>query len=284
MSVNAKVTKVITRDARELAYLYDLYVVPGWREVFDRIVDEEIEVPKEGKFLDAMCGTGGYALDLSLRSGSKVSVIGVDPNEERLVLARGKADVKKPNRVSFQQGSLQKLDFPIGEFDLVIGDLSLPPAMTPPTEIENALEELIRVAKKGATVVAKLTTQGSFGELFSLYWEALFESGLIEYSPEIERLISERLTTGEAEELALDAGLRKIRSVTNNERFYFKDAEEFFTSPLIETSFLDDWFAFLPNQETRHHALEQLGKIIDRERQSASFELSVKVTLLIGQK
>ncbi len=273
-------TKTAKHDAKELAYLYDLYVTPGWREVFDRLVDEEIELPKDGKFLDALCGTGGYAVDLSLRAGSKVEVVGIDPSEERLALARGKADVKKPNRASFQLGSLKKLDFPTGEFDLVIGDLSLLPV----AEIEDALDELIRVTKKGATVVIKLATQGSFGEFFSVYWEALFELDLVAHSPEIERLISERVSASDAEELALDAGLRKARSVTHNERFHFKDASEFFASPLIETTFLDDWFAFLPDQETRRQVEQQLGKIIDRERQGAEFELSVKATLVIGQK
>ena len=266
--------------AKELAYLYDLYVAPGWREVFDRLVDEEIELPKDGKFLDALCGTGGYAVDLSLRAGSKVEVVGIDPSEERLALARGKADVKKPNRTSFQLGSLEKLDFPTGEFDLVIGDLSLLPV----AEIEDAVDELIRVAKKGATVVIKLATQGSFGEFFSVYWEALFDLELIAHSPEIERLIAERLAASDAETLALDAGLRKARSVTHNERFHFKDAGEFFASPLIETTFLDEWFAFLPDQETRRQVEQQLGKIIDRERQGVEFELSAKATLVIGQK
>lgn len=267
-------------NAKELAYLYDLYVVPAWREVFDRLVDEEIELPKEGKFLDAMCGTGGYALDLSLRAGSKVEVVGVDSSKERLILARGKADVKKPNRVTFQQGSLKKLYFPTGEFELVIGDFSLLPV----TEVEDALDELIRVAKKGATVVVKLATQGSFGEFFSVYWEALFDLDLVAYSPEIERLISERLVASDTEAMALDAGLRKARSVTHNERFQFKDAAEFLTSPLIETSFLDDWLAFLPSLETRQQVEQQLAKIIDRERQNASFEVSVKASLIVGQK
>lgn len=271
-------------DAKELAYLYDLYIVPAWREVFDRLVDEEIELPKEGKVLDAMCGTGGYALDLSLRAGSKVAVVGVDDSEERLALARGKADVKKPNRVSFQQGSLKKLNFPTGEFDLVIGDLSLLPAPLPVAEIEDAFDELIRVAKKGATVVVKLATHGSFGEFFSVYWEALFDLDLVAHSPEIERMISERLAAGDAETLALDAGLRKARSVTHNERFHFKDAAEFFASPLIETLFLDDWLAFLPDAKTRGQVQNQLARIIDRERQNSSFDVSVKATLVVGQK
>lgn len=267
-------------DAKELAYLYDLYVAPMWREVFDRMVDEEIEFPKEGKFLDAVCGTGGYAVDLSLRVGAKVAVIGVDPSEEKLALARGKADIKKPNRASFQQGLMKKLDFPTSEFDLVIGDFS----MLPVAEIETAFDELIRVTKKGGTVAAKLATKGSFGEFFSIFWEALYDLGLTDYSPEIERLISEPLAAGDAETMALDAGLSKVRSVVKNERFDFKDAGEFFASPLIESSFLDGWMMFLPDSETRGQIQNQLAKIIDRERQGSSFDVSVKATLIVGQK
>lgn len=267
-------------DAKELAYLYDLYIVPMWRERFDRLVDEEVELPKEGRFLDAGCGTGGYAIDLAVRGGAKVTVVGVDPNAERLALARGKADVQMIKRVTFQQAPLDDMDFVVGEFDLVIGDLSF----LPPDKIEAALDELIRVAKKGAGVVAKLVTYGSFGEFFSLYWEALFELDLSEYSPALEHLMTEQLRAGQVEELALDAGLQRARSVTRNERFEFGDAKAFLESPLIETSFLDHWLALLPDEKTRQQVIQQLTKIIDRERQQADFEISVKATILISQK
>lgn len=271
-------------DAKEQAYLYDLYIVPAWREVFDRLVDKEVELPKDGKFLDAMCGTGGYALDLSLRAGAKVEVIGIDDSEERLALARGKADVKKPNRASFRLGSLKKLDFPTGEFDLVIGDLSLLAATTPVAELEDVLAELVRVAKKGATVVVKLATHGSFGEFFSVYWESLFDLDLVTHSPEIERMISERPTIGDAETLALEAGLRKARSVFHIERLEFKDAAEFFASPLVDLFLRKDWFAFWPDAQIRKQVQDQLAVIIDRERQNSSFDVSVKATLIIGHK
>lgn len=273
-------TQTTTKDSKELAYLYDLYVVPMWREAFDRLVDEEIELPKEGRFLEVECGTGGYAIDLAVRGGAKVNVVGVDSSEERLALARGKADVQHVSRATFQQGAPDDLDFTVGEFDLVIGDLSLLPS----SEIEAVLEELIRVAKKGATVAVKLATQGSFGEFFSLYWEALYELNLIEYSPQLEGLITERLTVGKVEELTLDAGLRSVRSVTKKERLDFADGETFLASPLIETMFLDDWLAFLPDDKTRLDVRRQLVKIIDRERQNVDFDVSIKATLIIGQK
>ncbi|MBO0801246.1 MAG: class I SAM-dependent methyltransferase, partial [Blastocatellia bacterium] len=71
-------TKKSKEDAKEEAYLYDLYIVPGWREAFDTIIDEEVMLPEQGKFLDAGCGTGGYAIDLAIRGGKKVEVIGLD--------------------------------------------------------------------------------------------------------------------------------------------------------------------------------------------------------------
>lgn len=267
-------------DDKELAYIYDLYVVPIWREAFDRIVDEEIELPKEGKFLDAGCGTGGYAVDLSLHGSSKVEVIGIDPSDERLALAQGKAEIKKAARVSFQQGSLSKLDFTDKEFDLVIGDVSMLPA----EQISDAIDELVRVAKKGATVVIKMTTHGSFGEFFSVYWEALYDLDLIELSPQVEKLITERLTVSDAEALALDAGLSKVRSVTKKERFDFDDGAAFLATPLIESIFLDVWFVALPDQTARQRVQQQLVKIIDRERQQTSFDVSIKATVIIGQK
>src|SRR2546428_1176575 len=268
------------RDAKEMAYLYDLYVAPTWREAFDQMVDDEIELPKEGKFLDADCGAGGYAIELAIRGGAKTEVVGVDPSPEKLALARGKAVVKKLDRVEFRQGLMRSLEFPDGEFDLVIGDAS----MEAPSEIGPALAELARVAKKGATVVLKLTTRGSFDEFFSIYWESLYNLGLLDYTPQLEGLITERLTVSDAEELALDAGLEHVRSVTGKERFDYKDGKEFFESPLIEAFFLDDWLAILPDEETRRRGPQGFTESIDKGRHKTDFHASIQTSLVMGQK
>ncbi|HEX5084510.1 MAG TPA: class I SAM-dependent methyltransferase [Blastocatellia bacterium] len=268
------------RDAKELAYLYDLYVAPTWSEAFDQMVDDEIELPREGRFLEVGCGTGSYAIDLAIRGGANTEVVGVDPSLERLALARGKAEVKKLERVEFRQGAMRSLELPDDEFDLVIGDAS----MSAPSEIGPALAELKRVARKGATVVLKLTTRGSFDEFFSIYWESLYNLGLLDYAPQLEALITERLTVSDAEELANGAGLKDVRAVTSKERFDYKDGKEFFESPLIGTFFLDDWLAILPDEETRRKVQQQMMKIIDEERHKMDFDVSIKATLIIGQK
>jgi len=269
-----------TRDAKELAYLYDLYIAPGWREAFDQFVDDEIKLPKEGKFLDAECGTGGYAINLAVRGGAKTKVVGVDQSGERLALARGKAEIGMVNRVTFQPASLGALDFADGEFDLVIGDAS----MLPPSEIGAALAELLRVAKKGATVGLKLTTRGSFDEFFSIYWEALYNLEMLEYTPQLEGLITERLTVSDAEEMAIDLGMENVRSVTRKEQFDYGDGKGFFEAPLIGAFFLDDWFAMLPDQAARRRVRQQLVKLIDEERHAMDFDVSIRATLIIGRK
>ena len=269
-----------TIDPKEHAFLYDLYIVPEWREAFDSIVDDELKLPEEGKFLDAECGTGGYAIELAIKGGAKVEVVGVDSSPERLVLARGKAEIKKLDRVSFRQGSLIALGLPDNMFDLVIADASMLPA----NQIADAYGELARVAKKGATIALKLTTRGSFDEFFSIYWETLYELKLTEYTQQIEDLINERLTVTEAENLAEKAGFKQVCSVTRKERFDYSDAITFFDAPLIKTIFWDSWLAILPDQETRQRVQQQMANIIDRERHNMDFDISIKATLVIGRK
>ncbi|MBI1765124.1 MAG: class I SAM-dependent methyltransferase [Acidobacteria bacterium] len=282
---NAKPTAPNAKDAKEQAYLYDLYVVPLWREAFDQMVDEEVKIPAEllekGVFLDAECGTGAYAVDLLLRAGKGAVVVGVDASEEKLVLARGKASIQMvADRVTFRQGTLQALGVAPAAFDWVIADASLIPA----NEIAAALVELHRVAKQGATLVLKLTTRGSFDEFFSVYWEALYDMDLTAYTPQLEALTSARLTVSDAEAQAARAGWKSIRSVTRKETFPFADGATFLASPLIETAFLHDWLALLPDGATRARVKQHLPAVIDRARHELDFDVSIKATLVIAQK
>ncbi len=272
--------KAEEKTATEMAYLYDLYIVPVWREVFDQLVDEHVTLPPEGKILDAECGTGGYAVELSAKLGAKAEVVGVDSSHERLELARAKATVQYLKHIHFAQGSLDALGQADEDFDLVIGDAS----MLKPERIGAAFSELARVAKPGATVALKLTTRGSFDEFFSIYWEALHDLDLEEVTPQLEGLITERLTVTQAEQLARAAGLKHVRSVTRKEEFDFNDAAAFLSAPLIENSFLDGWLKILPDAKAARQARAAVSRLIDRERHEMDFDVSIKATLIIGQK
>lgn len=273
-----------TQNPKELSYLYDLYFVPGWRELFDQILDAEVKLPAEGKFLDASCGTGGYALDLAAKLGDKAEVIGIDDDLDRLSLANGKADIAKLENLRFGQGSLENLGVESNDFDFVVADLSLLSPADLPERLEDILAELKRVAKYGAQVVLKLATRGSFDAFYSLYWEALFELDLLEYSTQLEELINERLTIEQVETAVRDAGFRHIESMTESLHFEFEDAEAFFSAPLIEHAFMGHWLGLLASETEEQEVREALKRIIDRDFGEGEFEISAKATLVIAKR
>jgi len=270
----------MTTNEKELAYRYDLFITPEWRDRFDTLINDNIEMPTEGRILDVNSGTGAHAIELAERMRGKGEVIGLDPSAARIELARAKAQVKKITDVSFEQASAAPLRFADREFDGVIGDASMLHA----GEIEPLLGELLRVAETDAPVVLKLATHGSFGEFYSIYWEALHDIGLDEQVwGRLEALINERMTISEAERLGEGAGLRGLQSFSSIEEFRFESGEAFLDSPLIKDTFLDEWLAIIPAAR-RQEVRQQIAAIIDRERHDADFYLSIKATLIAGHK
>ena len=274
----------VNKDAKEMAYLYDLYFVPTWRELFDQLVDDEVKIPTEGKFLDAGCGTGGYAIDLATRLGDKGEVVGIDDSFERLALANGKLEIKKIENVRFGQGTLESLGVATDDFDFVVADLSLIPPAELPERLNDILAELKRVAKFGATIVLKMATRGSFDEFYSVFWEALYEADLLEYTSQIEDLIKERLTVEQVESAARDTGFRQIETLTQKHQFEYENAAEFLSAPLIENAFLGHWFGILASEREEQQVREAITGIIDRECEHGDFEVSAKATLLIAKR
>src|SRR6266446_4578747 len=55
------------KSPKELAFLYDLYIGTDWAERFAALVDERVELPKEGRALYVAAGTAGHALALKER-------------------------------------------------------------------------------------------------------------------------------------------------------------------------------------------------------------------------
>ncbi len=156
--------------------------------------------------------------------------------------------------------------------------------MMPPNDIEEVLSEMARVAAPDGQVVLKMTTRGSFGEFFSIYWEALLEEGVVdEVWRDLERLINERGTVSDAEQMAERAGLRDVVSFSSKEEFSFETGQDFIDSPLIRDNFLAEWLEIVP-EERREPIEESIVRIIDRERHDAPFEVSIKATVHSGIK
>ena len=266
---------------KELAYLHDLYVAPDWGERFAELIDEHVVLPKEGRALYVAAGTGGHALALQERAGRDVTLIGVDESEERLQLARAKATAAKLGALTdFRLGQLEALDFEDDQFELVVGDASL----VTPERLPEMLAEMVRVAAPGATVALNLPTASSFGEFFSIYWEALGNAGLLAEAPLVEHLIMELPTISDVEQLAAREGLDEVQSWTQIEEFDYPSGAEFLNAPLVKNFLLRNWLEPLADEGAHARVLEAITRIIDEERHEGEFALSVKATIVVGQK
>jgi ubiquinone/menaquinone biosynthesis C-methylase UbiE len=266
------------KSNKELAFLQDLFIAPDWGERFAELIDEHVTLPKEGEALYAGGGTGGHAMALHERAGEKLELLCVDENPECTELARAKASATN-DRILFATTQLDNLDLKDNRFDLVIGNASLVSRQ----RVRKMFSELVRVATPGGTIALTLPTASSFGEFFSIYWEALHNAGLIDHESDVEQLITELPTVSDLEQFAEDEGLRDVESFTRIEEFDFASGEQFLTSPLVAEFLMQEWLALVPHDK-RAELFNEISRLINEERHEAEFALSVKATLVVGQK
>jgi ubiquinone/menaquinone biosynthesis C-methylase UbiE len=266
------------KSNKELAFLQDLFIAPDWGERFAELIDEHVKLPKEGKALYLAAGTGGHGMALHERAGKKLELLCVDENPECTELARAKATAAN-QQITFDTAPPDKLHLSDNSFDVVIGNASLVSRQ----RVRTMFSELVRVAAPGATVALTLPTSSSFGEFFSIYWEALHNNGLIDYESEVEQLITELPTVSDIEQLADDEGLGDVESWTRVEEFDFESGEQFLNSPLVAQFLMQDWLALVPDDK-RADLFSEISRLINEERHEGEFTLSVKATLIVGKK
>ena len=266
------------RSNKEIAFLQDLFVATNWGERFAELIDEHVTLPEKGHALYLSAGSGGHAIALQERAGKGLKFLCVDENEECLELARAKAVATK-DTAEFQQGTLDALSLGDDQFDLVLGDGSL----VGPERILAMLSEMIRAAAPGAMVALSLPTSSSFGEFFSIYWEALHNSGVNDHEPDVEGLITKLPSVSEIEDIAVVEGLEDVTSFTRIEEFDYESGEAFLGAPLISEFLLKGWLQSIPEQ-SKKRVVREIARLINEERHDAEFSLTVKATLVMGRK
>jgi ubiquinone/menaquinone biosynthesis C-methylase UbiE len=270
--------KMRENSNKELAFLHDLFIATDWGERFAELIDEQVKLPKEGQALYVASGTGSHAIALQERGKDTLNFLCVDENEESLELARAKSAALKDS-AEFRQGKVDDLALEDDRFNLVIGDGSLIHS----ERIPEMLSEMGRVAAPRATVALSLPTFSSFGEFFSIYWEALHNCGLLDHESDVEILITTLPSVSSVEQIAEQAGLEDVSSWTKIEEFDFDSSEKFLASPLINDFLMPIWLETLP-LDSHEQVVKEIGRLINEERRDAEFALTVKATLVMGKK
>jgi ubiquinone/menaquinone biosynthesis C-methylase UbiE len=266
------------KTQKELAFLYDLFVAPDWDERFAALIDEHLKLPKDGEAVYLRAGTGGHVLALQQRAGASLRFIGSDENAECVELAREKARAANV-AVEFRQDDLETLALDDNQFNLIVANASL----VSPGRLNRIVPEIVRIAKPDAGIAFAVPTVPSFGEFFSIYWEALHNLGLLDHEGDVERLIKQLPTVTEVEDLMQREGVEQTELYNQAEEFLFESGEAFVSAPLISDFLMKEWLATVP-EEWQQRVKDELVRLIDEDRHEADFTLTVKATLIVGRK
>lgn len=131
----------VTQSAAEV---YEQCFVPALFEGWAARVAEAARITAGQRVLDVACGTGVLARAVAGRVGSGGLVVGLDPNEAMLAVARRQAP-----RLEWRQGRAEALPFEDGFFDAVVSQFGLMFFEDRP----RALREMARVLRPGGCLV-----------------------------------------------------------------------------------------------------------------------------------
>jgi ubiquinone/menaquinone biosynthesis C-methylase UbiE len=263
----------MVKSARELAFIRDLFITEDWTRRFAELADKQLKLADPENLLYLNAGTGSHCLALRQSVDEKTAIFGSCEDEHLLAIAREKAAAVGSD-VDF---SITR--FEDGSFDAVIADASL----VRPGDLPGLIKESVRVARAGAIVAVMTPSAGSFGEIFSLMWEVLFNEGLGGNGSVAEDLISEIPTVSDIEKMAKTVGLITVETHSSNEVFEFKNGEGFIASPLVSEFLLPAWLGSL-NEDEVSSVSDKLAGLVDVEEGSLTFRFSVKATVLTGEK
>jgi ubiquinone/menaquinone biosynthesis C-methylase UbiE len=263
----------MAKTQKELAFLRDLYINDEWTARFADLVDKHVDLSKLENLLYINAGTGNHCFALREKTGEDTAIFATCENEDLLSIAHDKALAVKSD-VDFSMTR-----FEVDSFDSVIADASF----VKPGELMEAFEEAVRVAKQGGNVAVMFITAGSFGEIFSLLWEVLFNEDLGEHGQTAEEMVRELPTASQAEEMAAKSGLVNVKTHSANEVFEYENGAEFIASPLVADFLLPEWLKTLDENE-KERVPEKLAQLIDAEDGTLTFRFTVKATLLTGEK
>lgn len=262
----------MTKTAKELAFLRDLYVDPDWTRRFTELADKHLGFSDNESLLYVNAGTGNHVMEIGAKAGLDALVYATCEDEHLLAIARDKADATR-SKVRFTD-----VEPEAASFESVIADASL----VAPGELAGFVRNSASFGEVDSNFALFAVSSGSFGEVFSLLWEAMMEEDQADLSL-AERLITGLPTVSAIEAVCGDAGLSKIETHLANEVFEFANGQEFIDAPLVNDFLMPMWFGELEEKQIER-VRERLARLIDEEDGSLSFRFSVKAVLVSGRK
>jgi arsenite methyltransferase len=136
-----------------------------WSARFAALIFEHLELRPNLRVLDLGTGTGTPLFELAQMHGASCHFIGLDVWTAGLQRAAHKLDVYALDYVQLVEGSGERLPFPSGSFDLIVGNVvlnNLP-------RLGRVLRECHRIMKSDARLVMTTNLVGHMRRFYSVF-------------------------------------------------------------------------------------------------------------------
>jgi ubiquinone/menaquinone biosynthesis C-methylase UbiE len=149
---------------RSPAELYDAYFAPALSEPWGRVVAYAAEIGTGQRVLDVACGTGVLARAAAERAGPEGKVVGIDPNEDMLTVAR-----RRSPGIEWRSGRAESLPFPDASFEAVVSQFGYMFF----EDKRAALEEMMRVLRPGGRLAVAVCDALDHSPGYAVFTELL---------------------------------------------------------------------------------------------------------------
>ena len=196
---------------------YEL-VMGRWSRIAGAIFLDWLSLPNGLRWLDVGCGTGAFT-ELVLARSAPSAISAVDPAEEQIAYARGRAGA---SRVDYRLGDALSLPFGDDEFDVAV--MALVIGYIP--DRAKALAEMKRVVRRGGTVATYVWDRANGGHPQQPLIDAMKELGI-----ELSRMPGDQdRPIGALINLFDASGLENATGRSIEIQRTFKDFDEFWTA------------------------------------------------------
>jgi ubiquinone/menaquinone biosynthesis C-methylase UbiE len=264
----------VSYDLREPGFVevYDAVLTPQWSVPFGRLLlSLFLTLPRGGgaQVLDVACGAGYPTLELARFLGQDCDVAGIDVWDEAISLARRKASDEWLRNVSFLVADVVQAaasGLPEATFDTLTCNLGLGSF----ADRQAALGAMWRLLRPGGQLLLTTPLQAAMREFLDTFYLTLRDLKLESAMRDLTQLIAARPTIQAVSQLLQRAGFQVQRTVTDSFTLRFADSRAFFTSLLIQTTYLESWRGILPDMTIRRLVFNEIERRLGERARAAS--------------
>ncbi len=260
------------------AAIVETFVVPRYLCWFGELVTEMLLVSESARVAHLGCRTGHPDAELLAKMPNTV-LVGLDPSEAALDLARNKAAALGAAHVEYRLQSGLPSDLPSEQFSHVV---SLHPTGDR-TRRGQLFAEFSRLLYRGGQALTALPVSGSFTEIIDLFREYALKSDDGALHRAIEASHARRLTIESLAEELEEAGLADIDFEIRSQTLGFDTGRSLVEDPVTRFCILPEIAAWLGVSDLAQ-ATNYLVEAVDKYWSEDRFEVSVNVVAVSARK